>query len=141
MPRVLLDTGPLVALLSEREARHTWAETQFAAWSGPCVTCEPVLTEAFHLLGKVRGGPAALRAALREGLIVVDFDLKVELAATLELMSRYENVPMSLADACLVRMAEIAIDASIFTLDEDFRIYRKNRTQPLPLIAPFQAIL
>ena len=96
---------------------------------------EPVLTESFHLLAKVRGGPAALRAALHEGLIVLDFNMRAELSAVLELMNRYENVPMSLADACLVRMAEMNPGASVFTLDEDFRIYRKNRTELIDVIA------
>ena len=137
MSRVLLDTGPLVALLSERETRHPWVKAQFAQWTEPCVTCDPVLTESFHLLAKVRGGTAALRAALREKLIVLDFDLGSELAAVLDLMNCYENVPMSLADACLVRMAEITPVARVFTLDEDFRIYRKNRAQPIEVIAPF----
>jgi hypothetical protein len=85
----------------------------------------------------VRGGSAALRTALREGLIALDFDLKAELPAVLELMDRYESVPMSLADACLVRMAELNSGARVFTLDEDFRIYRKNRTEPIETIAPF----
>ena len=141
MSRVLLDTGPLVALLSEREARHSSVKAQFAQWRAqwraPCATCEPVLTEAFHLLAKVRGGSAALRAALREGLIVLDFDLRSELVVVLDLMHRYESVPMSLADACLVRMAELTPLALVFTLDDDFRIYRKNRTEPMETIAPF----
>jgi len=135
--RVLLDTGPLVALFSVREACHSWAKLQFARWAEPCVTCEPVLTEAFHLLAKARGGPAALRAALREGLIVLDFDLGSECGAVVDLMERYENVPMSLADACLVRMAEIMPDAIVFTLDEDFRVYRKNRVERIEVIAPY----
>jgi len=100
------------------------------------MTCEPVLTEAFHLLSRLRGGCAALRSALKEGLIVLDFDLQTELEVVVALMERYENVPMSLADACLVRMAELSPGASVFTLDEDFRIYRQNRTEPLALIAP-----
>ena len=137
MSRVLLDTGPLVALFSEREAHHPWAKAQFAQWPEPCVTCEPVLTESFHLLAKVRGGAAALRTALREGLILLDFAMRPELAAVLELMNRYENLPMSLADACLVRMAEMNPGARIFTLDADFRIYRKNRTEMIEAIAPF----
>ena len=137
MSRVLLDTGPLVALLSEREAQHPWVTARFSEWTEPRVTCEPVLTEAFHLLSKVRGGPAALRAALSEGLIVLDFDLRSELPAVLELMQRYENLPMALADACLVRMAELVPVVRVFTLDEDFRIYRKNRTEAIEVIAPF----
>ncbi len=137
MSRVLLDTGPLVALFSEREVHHPGVKTQFAQWSEPCVTCEPVLMESFHLLAKVRSGAAALRTALREGLILLDFALRPELATVLELMNRYENLPMSLADACLVRTAEMNLGARIFTLDADFRIYRKNRMEMIEAIAPF----
>ena len=137
MPRILLDAGPLVALFSERETRHAWVKEQFAGWTEPCVTCEPVVTESFHLLGKVRGGTAALRTALREGLVVLDFNFRTELAAVLDLMERYENVPMSLADACLVRMAEMSPGARVFTLDGDFRVYRKNKVETIDVTAPF----
>jgi uncharacterized protein len=78
-----------------------------------------------------------LRAALRQGLIAIEFDLRTELPTVLDLMDRYDNVPMSLADACLVRMAELLPGTQVFTLDEDFRIYRKNRVEPLELVAPF----
>lgn len=139
MPRILLDTGPLVALLSVRESQHAWAAQRFSEWTEPCVTCEPVLTEAFHLLSKVRGGCAALCAALKENLIVLDFDVKAELVPLVDLMDHYENVPMSLADACLVRMAELAPGAQVFTLDGDFRIYRKNRAEIIEVIAPFMS--
>lgn len=110
---------------------------RFAELAGPCVTCEAVLTESFHLLTKVRGGSAALRQALRDGLITLDFDLRTEMTAVLELMERYSDLPMSLADACLVRMTELNSGARIFTLDEDFRIYRRNRAEPIEVIAPF----
>ena len=136
MSRVLLDTGPLVALLSERETHHSWVKAQFADWAAPCVTCEAVLSESFHLLAKVRGGSAASRSALCEGLIERDFDLRSELTTVLELMTRFQNVPMSLADACLVRMTEINPGARVFTFDSDFRIYRKNRYAGIGLITP-----
>ena len=51
-------------------------------------------------------------------------------------MQRYESVPMSLADACLVRMSEIYTDTSILTLDSDFRIYRQYKNQVIPVIMP-----
>ncbi len=137
MSRVLLDTGPLVALFSTREASHAWVLENFSVWTEPCVTCEPVLTEAFHLLAKVHGGCASLRTALRERLIILDFDLRAELPSVLQLMESYEGIPMSLADACLVRMAELSGNTPVFTLDQDFRIYRKNRTGAIALIAPF----
>ncbi len=51
-------------------------------------------------------------------------------------MRRYQSVPMSIADACLVRMSEIYTQSSVITLDSDFRIYRKNRNQEIPVIMP-----
>ena len=51
-------------------------------------------------------------------------------------METYRNIPMSFADACLVRMSELWPDAPVFTLDSDFRIYRRNKRQSLPLICP-----
>lgn len=51
-------------------------------------------------------------------------------------MRRYADVPMSLADACLVRMSELSDDASVLTLDSDFRIYRRLGRQAIPLLTP-----
>jgi hypothetical protein len=100
-------------LWTNRETHHEWAKEQFAKWSFPCTTCEAVITESFHLLAKVRGGIESLNVALREGLIILDFDARRELAPVLDLMTRYRNVPKSFADACLVRMAKIHGDAII----------------------------
>ncbi|MHB8523565.1 MAG: hypothetical protein ACYDH9_22805 [Limisphaerales bacterium] len=73
---------------------------------------------------------------LERGLLFPAFDVRVELIAVAQLMRRYESVPMSLADACLVRMAELHRSAVILTLDRDFTIYRKHRRQRIPLLRP-----
>jgi predicted nucleic acid-binding protein len=62
--------------------------------------------------------------------------LDAELAAVMSLLTRYQSVPVSLADAELVRMAELYPNSTIFTLDTDFQIYSKNRDRPIPLISP-----
>jgi len=104
---VLLDTGPLVAYLSARDRYHDWAVDTFIALELPAITCEPVLTEACFLIER-NGQPAArvldhaARSEIRIGL-----QIERELAAIRTLMERYASVPMSLADACLVRLAEI----------------------------------
>ena len=132
---VLLDTGPLVAYLSERDRYHDWAVDTFTTLDAPAITCEPVLTEACFLIER-NGQPAvrvlehASRSEIRIGL-----QLERELAAVRALMERYANVPMSLADACLVRLAEIT-GLPICTLDSDFAIYRARGRLALQLIMP-----
>lgn len=91
--------------------------------------------EAAHLLRRARGEQTLLEL-VRRGLVTTSFRLTDELSRVAKLMARYENVPMSLADACLVRMAEQHDDSAIMTLDSDFRIYRKNGRQVISTIMP-----
>ena len=135
--RLLLDTGPLVALLSARDRYHAWARQAFARVSAPMLTCEPVLSEAWYLLRDAPAGQSALLQFLERKLLVVEFSLTAELAAVRRLITRYRDQPMSLADACLVRMAELFDDGRVLTLDSDFAVYRKNGRQAIGLIAPF----
>ena len=132
--RALLDAGFVVALLSRRDAHHHWAVAQTPRLSPPWGTCEAVLSEAFHLLG-ARGTPG-LSALLRRRAVVVAFDFANDLEPVLKLMQKYANVPMSLADACLVRMTEMRSDAVILTTDTDFRIYRRHGRQVIPCVLP-----
>jgi uncharacterized protein len=133
---ILADAGPLVALLDRREPLHAWAVSQVQVLPGPWQTCEPVLAEAFHLLGKVPGAPEKLRRLLESGALRITFGLASQLPAVFALQRRYANLPMSLADACLVRMVEMHDGAEVFTVDSDFRIYRKSNRQVIPLIFP-----
>jgi predicted nucleic acid-binding protein len=100
------------------------------------VTCEAVLTEAFYLLRRFRPQGAALRVMLADGVFDLTFSLGKERAFVVGLMERYQDVPMSLADACLVRLAELRPSMPVLTLDGDFRIYRRNKRQQIPVIAP-----
>ena len=134
---LLVDAGPLVALLSDRDRYHHWARQAFARATPPMRTCEAVLSEAWYLLRLTRRGQTALLEFVERGLVSVDFTLSSELAAVRRLVTRYRDRPMSLADACLVRMAELYDEAAVLTLDSDFTIYRKNGRQVIPLIAPF----
>lgn len=126
-----------MAYLRADDQDHAWAEAQFRGLAGPLLTCEAALSEAFFLLQGTRGGPPGLRALLDRGLVVPAFSLGSEWAAVARLMERYQDVPMSLADACLVRLAELQPGAQVFTLDRDFLVYKKNRRQLIPLLAPF----
>ncbi len=134
-PGVLVDTGPLVAYLSARERHHHWAVDSFREFEPPLLTCEPVLTEASFIIAR-NGLPSTfVLEPVERRHIQIGLRLDAELPAISTLMRRYQNVPMSLADACLVRLAEMT-DLPICTLDRDFAIYRANRRRPLTLITP-----
>ena len=133
---VLVDSGPLVAALRRRDQHHAWARAHFEAATEPFLTCEAVISETFFLLERARDGKEALCGLLERGILFVDFSFTRELAATLHLVRRYDDTPMSFADACLVRMAEQHADAIVLTMDSDFRTYRKNGRQVIPLIMP-----
>lgn len=133
---ILLDAGPLVAYLSVRDQHHEWARDQWDSIDPPLLTCESVISEACFLLHRTRQGAQDVIALVARGPVEIAFDLQSEIQAVADLMQRYANVPMSLADACLVRMAELHPGSRVFTLDSDFRIYRKNRRQTIPTIMP-----
>jgi len=131
---VLVDAGFLVALLNRRDAFHHWAVAQAAEHTPPWHSCESVLSEAFHLLESA-GAPSLSELLSREALLS-DFDLTENLEPTLKLMQKYSNIPMSLADACLVRMTEILPDPVLLTTDADFRVYRRSGRQIVPSLMP-----
>jgi predicted nucleic acid-binding protein len=130
----LLDTGPLVAYLYPRDSHHDWAIDLFAAATVPFLTCEAVVTEACFLAAR-NGQPVFVLQLLDSGVVRVGLDIEDECQAVQALMRRYVNVPMSLADACLVRMAEMT-GLPICTLDSDFTIYRSRRGRALDLLSP-----
>jgi len=131
---VVVDSGFLVALLSRRDRHHPWAASHATRFAPPWTTCEAVLSETFHLVGSV--GESSLAELLRRGAVVIGFELRSELVPVLKLMRKYKNVPMSLADACLVRMTETLNDPVILTTDDDFRVYRRHSRQVVPCVRP-----
>ncbi len=134
--KVLVDTGPLVALLNARDCRHAWCKDRMAVIRPPLLTCEAVLSETAFLVRRVEGGSDLLLEFAAKGLIQVAFQVEPEINAIRRLMRRYANVPMSLADACLVRMAEQIPQSEVLTFDSDFCVYRKHGRQVIPLIMP-----
>ncbi|MDJ1170103.1 PIN domain-containing protein [Roseofilum sp. BLCC_M154] len=134
--KVIVDTGALIAFLLPKDKFHTWAVTQFSNITAPVITNEAVITEACFLARRIHQGQATILKLIQQGHMVIPFSLNQEIEAVNDLMQRYASVPMSLADACLVRMSEIYEDSQIITLDSDFQIYRKHRNQTIPIIMP-----
>jgi predicted nucleic acid-binding protein len=133
---VLLDTGPLVTFLASGTAQHDWVCAQWKRLHPPLFTCEPVLTEAAFLLKREGVDTDPLFALLERGVLRIGLEIEDQLPDLRTLMRRYRNRPMSLADACLVRMAELHPNGVVFTLDNDFRIYRRHGNKVIPVLMP-----
>lgn len=132
----IVDTSPLVAMLDTDDQYHTWAMEKFKHIHGPMMTCEPVISEAFFLLKKLPDAQDKILEWIKLGSLSVPFILAPEAEPIRILLKKYRDRPMSLADACLVRMAELYERYYIFTLDSDFTVYRKHGREPLKLICP-----
>jgi predicted nucleic acid-binding protein len=131
---VLVDAGFVVALLSRRDANHGWAVAQAQRFPPPWKTCEAALSETFHLLGP-RGIPH-LASLLRRNAVVSAFHLGEAPEEVLALLRKYADVPLRLADACLVRMTEILPDPILLTTATDFRLYRRHSRKTIPCVLP-----
>ena len=132
----LLDTGPLVSFLASGLRHHAWAVEQWKRLRPPLLTCEPVLTEASFLLKREGHEADALFSLLERGVIRIGLTVQDEQTDLRALMRRYRNRPMSLADACLVRLSEMHTAGEVFTLDSDFRMYRRNGNRVIPVLMP-----
>jgi len=132
----IVDTGPLVAFLDRSERQHSWVVARIEESEPPLLVCEPVLTEAMYLLGRYPPAADALIGLLQNGALRVAFKIEANVEELRRLLQKYRDTPMSLADACIVRMAEIHDRHDVLTLDSDFAVYRKHGGVPLPLIHP-----
>jgi predicted nucleic acid-binding protein len=134
---ILLDTGFIVALLDRSERHHAACKQIVQGLSAPLITCEAVLAEACFLLRGLAGAPEAVLKNVEDGIFQVPFRLSAASRSVRILLKKYAGVPMDLADACLVCLADEAGTGEILTLDSDFRVYRwrKNRRFEL-LVSP-----
>ena len=132
---ILLDTGPIVALLSRSDVNHARATRAFAATAPPFRTCEAVIAEACFLMRKVDpAGPAEVVALGRKGVYEIGLSLSDHLGAIEALLRRYADRPISLADACLIHCADLHDEPRVFTFDADFRVYRWSRNRKFDLL-------
>jgi predicted nucleic acid-binding protein len=132
----LLDTGPLVSFLAAGLRHHAWSCEQWKLFRPPLLTCEPVLTEATFLLKREGCEADPLFALLERGVIRIALDVQEQQADLRALMHRYRNRPMSLADACLVRLSELETRGEVLTLDSDFHFYRRHGNKVIPVLSP-----
>lgn len=130
--RGISDTGFLVAFANARDQHHGWALDVAEDVTEPLLTCEAVLAEAgFHL-----GDVGLVLEMISEELIRLDFVCNDQLAHLAALAKRYKDRKPDLADLCLIRMSELHPKHSVITVDEDFRVYRRNKREVIPLISP-----
>ena len=131
----LLDTGPLVALLSRNDANHDRARQIFADCTPPFRTCESVIAEACFLLRKVHAdGPGDLVRLGVRGLYTIAISAEAHWTGIESLLRKYADRPISFADAYLIRCAEIHGEGRIATFDADFSVYRWRRTRRFELL-------
>lgn len=134
-PGVLLDTGPLVALLSQNDTNHERARGLFAACAPPFRCCEAVIAETCFLMKKVHpAAPAEAVALGRRGVYNIAISIGDQWTSLEALLKKYSERPVSLADACLIRCAEIHQESRILTFDSDFGIYRWGRNRKFEIL-------
>ena len=129
----IADTGFLVAFANRNDRYHEWAVRVAERVTEPLLTCEAVLAEtAFHL----QSVPLVL-AMVTEGLVELAFDCREHLPQLIALAERYADQRPDLADVCLIRMSEMHPRRSVLTVDrKDFRVYRRNKREVIPLVCP-----
>jgi predicted nucleic acid-binding protein len=127
------DTGFFVAYVSSNDEHNDWAKTIAEQLTQPVLTCEAVLAEtAFHL-----GNCSSVFNLLNDGIAVLAFDCDDHLLQLEALAKRYADRKPDLADLCLIRMSELFPKHPVITVDrEDFRVYRRNKREAIPLICP-----
>ena len=134
MKSLVADAGFLVALWRRDDQYHSWAVAIARANPPPWTTCEAVWSEAEHLLGEI--GRTGLRTACRRGALKIIAPFAGESGAILDLLEKFRDVPMSVADACVVRLTEVLPEPLVLTTDADFKIYRRHGRKVVPCLTP-----
>jgi predicted nucleic acid-binding protein len=132
----VFDTGPLVALLKDDDANHEWMLAQSKQIVPPAQTCEAVITESVFLLHRAGVAADGIFRLIEQGSLEVTLAACSHHSDIRALLNRYRNIPMSFADACIVRMSELDSAATVMTFDSDFRIYRKHGNKVIPVLMP-----
>jgi predicted nucleic acid-binding protein len=131
---VLLDTGVIVALLDRSEKFHQACAEAVLNLGVPLITCEAVLAQSCYLLRNLPGAPEAVIENVTAGIFQLPFQLSREAAGVKQLLRRYRDRKIDLADACLIRLADEFATGDILTLDKDFEIYRWGKHKPFNIL-------
>jgi len=134
MKPVLLDTGFIVALLDRSESLHKTCARTIREVQAPLVTCEAVITESCYLLRNLSGASEAVIENIAAGIFQIPFQLSRETAAVKQLLRKYKDRQIDLADACLIRLADQLATADILTLDRGFAVYRWGKNKPFRVL-------
>jgi uncharacterized protein len=134
MKPVLLDTGVIVALLDRSESFHRACAQTVREVEAPLVTCEAVIAESCYLLRNLSGASGAVIENIAAGIFQIPFQLSRDTAGVKQVMAKYKDRKIDLADACLIRLAEEFGTPDILTLDRDFAIYRWGKNKPFRVL-------
>jgi hypothetical protein len=127
----IADAGFIIALNSPDPAERTWARDELARWGAPFITCEGALVEAAHFCP-----PPLVARLVQDGDFLVEFDLAEQITRVRTILEKHADQEMDLTDACIVRMSELFPDCKVFSVDGDFKIYRRFRNQSIPTVYP-----
>ena len=133
---VLLDTGVIVALLDRSERAHERCVRALSELAAPLVTCEAAIAESCYLVRSMKGAGEAVIENVERGIFAIPFRLDASAKPVRRLLKKYADVPMDLADACLVHLATELKTGRILTLDSDFQVYRWGRNRPFENLVP-----
>ena len=134
MKPVLLDTGVIVALLDRSESFHKACARAVREVEAPLVTCEAVITESCYLLRNLSGASGAVIENVAAGIFQVPFQLSQDTAGVRQVLRKYKDRKIDLADACLIRLADEFGTGDVLTLDQDFAIYRWGKNKPFRVL-------
>jgi predicted nucleic acid-binding protein len=134
MKPVLLDAGVIVALLDRSEKFHQACAEAVQSLEAPLVTCEPVIAESCYLLRNLSGAPEAVIDNISSGIFQLPFQLSREALGVKQILRKYRDRKIDLADACLIRLADEFGTAEILTLDKDFEIYRWGKNKAFHIL-------
>ena len=131
---IVVDSGPLVALLDKRDQYHRKVVDQLGEIPCEWKTCEAVISEVVFLLKSRPEAIQQLGKMLRKSVLKLDYPAHQDLEIIFRAMKSYQNLPMSFADACLVQMVEREKNARLFTLDRHFEVYRYKGRRLIPRV-------
>lgn len=128
----IADTGFVVAFVNRNDQYHDWAKVVAKRITEPLLTCEAVLAEsAFKLYST-----SIVLELIHDQFLWIAFDLEENLAYIERLAEKYQDRNPDLADLCLIRMSELYPEHELLTVDTDFRVYRRNKRDSIPLLCP-----